>query len=406
MLTIRMTDALKLLPVQRASRWIGRALAAAIAMTLIPTAVSAEPSSRTQTVSGLEQRAREVASEIDTLDRRTNELDEQYNASSLELADLRAKLADNQRSVDAARASLDSNRTIAQGYAVQAYVGTGQTDLIPADDIATDSRKRTYLTSLYGSREQLIDDVAAAQKDLADRSRGLQQATAKVDRSVAELARSRDELAATISARKKIYDTVQGDLAVAVEAERQRREAEAAAAAAAEARTLARRAQSASRPRAVAVVAAPPAIGATSTGRAEAPGAIAVTTASPAPARIASPPPSDAPIAVQVALAQQGDPYRWAGAGPDSFDCSGLVMFAYRDAGLSLPHSSRALRSMSESITEAELQPGDLVFGGSPIHHVGIYVGGGQMVHSPHSGDVVKVSGIYGTSKPVTFGRL
>ncbi len=105
-------------------------------------------------------------------------------------------------------------------------------------------------------------------------------------------------------------------------------------------------------------------------------------------------------------MAQQGDPYRWAASGPDSVDCSGIVMYAYASAGRSLPHSSRALRAMTRSISVDELQPGDLVFGGSPVHHVGIYIGGGQMVHAPHSGDVVRVAGIYSTSKPVSFGRL
>ena len=105
-------------------------------------------------------------------------------------------------------------------------------------------------------------------------------------------------------------------------------------------------------------------------------------------------------------MEQQGDPYRWAASGPNSFDCSGLVMFAYKAAGISLPHSSRALRSMSRSLSPDELQPGDLVFGGSPVHHVGIYIGNGQMVHAPHSGTVVKVSSMYQTSKPVSFGRL
>lgn len=93
-------------------------------------------------------------------------------------------------------------------------------------------------------------------------------------------------------------------------------------------------------------------------------------------------------------------------SGPNSFDCSGLVMFAYAAAGRSLPHSSRALRSMTQRLSVDELQPGDLVFGGSPVHHVGIYIGNGQMVHAPNSGEVVKVESMYSTSKPVSFGRL
>ena len=117
--------------------------------------------------------------------------------------------------------------------------------------------------------------------------------------------------------------------------------------------------------------------------------------------------PAGAAGAIAAALSQQGVPYRWGGATPGKgFDCSGLIMWAYAQVGRGLPHSSRSLYSMTRRISAEQLQPGDLVFGGSPVHHVGLYIGNGQMVHAPHSGDVVKVSGIYSTSKPVSFGRL
>ena len=101
-----------------------------------------------------------------------------------------------------------------------------------------------------------------------------------------------------------------------------------------------------------------------------------------------------AQIAVDTALAQQGAPYVWAAAGPSSFDCSGLVQFAYAAAGISLPHSSRMQSEMGQAVSRDQLQPGDLVFFYSPVSHVGIYIGNGQMVHAPTSGDVVKVASI------------
>jgi cell wall-associated NlpC family hydrolase len=108
--------------------------------------------------------------------------------------------------------------------------------------------------------------------------------------------------------------------------------------------------------------------------------------AAPAPA-----PTEAAQIAVDTALAQQGDPYEWGGAGPDSFDCSGLTMYAYAAAGISLPHSSNLQSTIGTPIADADLQPGDLVFFYSPVSHVGMYIGNGQMVHAGTSGDVVKV---------------
>ena len=99
-----------------------------------------------------------------------------------------------------------------------------------------------------------------------------------------------------------------------------------------------------------------------------------------------------AQIAVNTALAQRGKPYVWAASGPGSFDCSGLTAYAYRAAGISLPHSSRMQSQMGQAVSRDQLQPGDLVFFYSPVSHVGIYIGNGQMVHAPTSGDVVKVA--------------
>ena len=98
-----------------------------------------------------------------------------------------------------------------------------------------------------------------------------------------------------------------------------------------------------------------------------------------------------AAIAVREAHARLGTPYRWGASGPDRFDCSGLTSWVWRKAGVSLPHSSRAQYAGGRKVSQSQVQPGDLVFFGSPIHHVGIYVGGGNMISAPHTGDVVEV---------------
>jgi len=108
---------------------------------------------------------------------------------------------------------------------------------------------------------------------------------------------------------------------------------------------------------------------------------------------------------VQYARSRLGLPYVWAASGPRSFDCSGLMLWCYRQIGISLPHSSRAQINVGQRVSRSNLEPGDLVFFGSPIHHVGMYIGGGQMIHAPSSGDVVKVSSAFrsdyaGASRP------
>lgn len=98
---------------------------------------------------------------------------------------------------------------------------------------------------------------------------------------------------------------------------------------------------------------------------------------------------------VDIAKRYLGAPYVWAASGPNSFDCSGFTMFVYRQVGISLPHSSRAQIGVGERVSRSDLQPGDLVFFGSPIHHVGIYVGGGMMIHAPHTGAVVRIDPLH-----------
>lgn len=100
--------------------------------------------------------------------------------------------------------------------------------------------------------------------------------------------------------------------------------------------------------------------------------------------------------AVQVALSKIGSPYRWGGTGPSSFDCSGLVSWAFAQAGVQVPRTSRAQAQTGAPVSRANLQPGDLVFFYSPVRHVGIYIGNGQMVHSSTSGKPVAVTDIAG----------
>ncbi len=97
---------------------------------------------------------------------------------------------------------------------------------------------------------------------------------------------------------------------------------------------------------------------------------------------------------VSIAKKYLGAPYSWGSAGPNSFDCSGFTMFVYSQVGVSLPHSSRSQINSGQRVSSADLKPGDLVFFGSPIHHVGIYVGGGQYIHAPHTGAVVSIASL------------
>jgi peptidoglycan DL-endopeptidase CwlO len=108
----------------------------------------------------------------------------------------------------------------------------------------------------------------------------------------------------------------------------------------------------------------------------------------------------NAAAAVQYAMAQVGDAYVYGAAGPDAFDCSGLTMMAWAQAGVSLPHSSSAQYSSGPQVAASDLQPGDLVFYYNPISHVGMYIGNGMIVHAANPGSGVTTAGLY--SMPYT----
>ena len=116
---------------------------------------------------------------------------------------------------------------------------------------------------------------------------------------------------------------------------------------------------------------------------------------------VAAPPPASGPvsgrakIAVDTAMAQIGDRYSYGAAGPDAFDCSGLTMYSWGAAGVSLPHSSGGQMGYGTPVSSDQLQPGDLVFYYHPVHHVAIYIGNGLIVHASNYSHPVGVAGVF-----------
>jgi cell wall-associated NlpC family hydrolase len=109
-----------------------------------------------------------------------------------------------------------------------------------------------------------------------------------------------------------------------------------------------------------------------------------------------APPPdgSKASQVISIAMQYLGVPYLWGGMSPSGFDCSGLVAYAYAQIGVSLPHHAASQFNYGVPVSQADLQPADLVFFNG-LGHMGMYIGGGQFIHAPHTGDVVKISSLY-----------
>ncbi|TDC51884.1 NlpC/P60 family protein [Jiangella ureilytica] len=123
------------------------------------------------------------------------------------------------------------------------------------------------------------------------------------------------------------------------------------------------------------------------------------------------PPGDGAQAAVDYAFAQLGKPYEWGADGPGSFDCSGLTMRAWQAGGVSLPHWSVAQAQRVDRVSYSSLRPGDLIFWSdngqaSGVYHVGLYIGGGQMIHAPRPGKDVEVQSVFYWVDPSFYGRV
>jgi cell wall-associated NlpC family hydrolase len=218
----------------------------------------------------------------------------------------------------------------------------------------------------------IIEDVREAKGEMKRRSQKLAKARGEQRTVVNERAARKEAVEAKLAERQQLLSTIEDEIVQleAEERERQRRlreeaerrlEAERAAQAAAEA--------------------------ASSSGGSG--------TSAPAPEIVYAdvPPSRYGNAAVDIAMQYLGVPYVWGGASPSGFDCSGLVVYVYGQIGISLPHYTGSLWQVGSPVSRDQLQAGDLVFF-SGLGHVGIYIGGGQMVHAPHTGDVVKISDI------------
>ena len=367
-----------------------------------------------QDVEGTRAKVQRLAAEMDRLEARASELDEQYLQTGIELSKAETELKKNRDAVADAQARMDQARSEANSYIVSAYMSAGSDVAgLGVGDPNVAVNEKVLMETLHGDRQQVADDLRAAQMDLDDRSADLEQASKALEDKKARQSSIKADLESSVSAQQALLDGANSELRAAVAAEQERQAQAAAAKAAADAAARARaQEQAAARARTATAVGAPtagaPGAGAPARpGRAPAPAKPAAPAPAPAPSLPVAPVGSGAGAAIAAAQSVMGTPYRWAGASPSTgFDCSGLTMWAWARGGRSLPHSSSAQYAATQRISLDQLQPGDLVFFNNPISHVGLYIGGGQMIHSPHTGDVVKISPITRMGKLVRAGRV
>jgi cell wall-associated NlpC family hydrolase len=245
-----------------------------------------------------------------------------------------------------------------------------------AGDVAV---QRFYVETIGSNGQDAMDALRQARLDYGAQRQQLQTVQVKAQAAVAQVDKDRKAAAAADARAQAALGQVKGDLAQLV-AQKQAEEA-AAQAARVRAELLHQQELAASRARAAAAAAAA--------------AATTVTATAGQASYVAPVSGHGASAAIAEAQRQIGKPYSWGAAGPDSFDCSGLTMWAWRAGGVSLPHYTKAQYDATTHVALSELQPGDLVFFGSDFHHEGLYVGGGQMIEAPHSGANVRYASIY-----------
>jgi peptidoglycan DL-endopeptidase CwlO len=325
------------------------------------------------TIASKAAEAKRLEAAIEANGTRISILDEQYNDTRLQIEQANAGLADAEVRIASAKRQSSHLHGMLQGRAAMLYTQAGSRSPFPELD-ASNIQELGSLTKYSDAAAQrddnLIDDLSQARELLNERQDELNKAKAKAVAQEKALDAQRSSIEAAQAKQQDLLSQVKGELATLVKQEQRRREA--AAAAAARAAFAARSSQSSS----------------SSGGSSSGGGHFAPSAPDPnLPA-----PSGGAATAIATARAQLGKPYVYAAAGPNSFDCSGLTMFAWASAGVSLPHSSAAQYASLPHVSQDQLAPGDLVFYGSPIHHVGMYLGGGMYIHAPQTGDVVKIS--------------
>ncbi len=319
------------------------------------------------------------------------ELAEAYNRATADLQSAKVSVALARKQLEADQAVLTLTRAQLRDYALAAYMAGGserELDSFFRADANTVDQRLNYIKSARGNKSQLLDAVTGAAKrvdqQLAQMQRAQQAAQAEQDRIEATRAEASELEANTTDLLEQAHGRL-ADLVAEAEAERARQEREAA---------LAAQAQSQAEHDQASI---PAGGGGSHEGSTVAP-------------FVFSPPAGlrpEAAIAVQAALSQIGVPYVFGGASPSAgFDCSGLMYWAYAQAGIDINRPADYQRDDAIRISFEALQPGDLVFYGEPPSHVGMYVGNEEIVNAPHTGEVVGVKTMFYSSKPMTFGRI
>lgn len=322
-------------------------------------------------VSAKRAQAQSVLAQIQSLDASLEHAVDAYNLANERLDAIQSDLDENR--VDLAIAAVNhrtAQRVLAaRMVAIYTSEETGSTlDVLVGSQSLEDLLDGLETVSRVSDQDsKVLSDVIEFRTDMRRARARLRQARGQQAQLVAERAAHKSSIEGQLGERQRLLSSIKSEI-VAMQAAERRRQAE-----------LERQAR--------ARLAAPQPL-------------IPELAASADPTASGSSPLPSAPPAkyggvVGIAMGYLGIPYVYGGSSPSGFDCSGFVMYVYAQVGVSLPHNAAAQYGYGTPVDRSQLQPGDLVFFNG-LGHNGIYIGGGQFIHSPHTGDVVKISSLSG----------
>jgi cell wall-associated NlpC family hydrolase len=341
-----------------------RRIASGVALVALAATTSVVGSGAAQAQS-VKQRIAAAQAQLHALDQQAEVATERYNAARIKLAAARTAALTAQHHLAAAQQRLALAERSVRAFAVAAYQGQGldTTIGVTASSPQAFLDKVATLQAVANSQTQMLAEVAAAQREQEQAQATARAAFAQQAGATKQMQADRASVVAAAHQEQQILHKLQAREAAIIRAAKARA-----------ARIAAEQAAAALRERAAAAAAAANALASQPVNQPVVRGS------------------GGASVAVQWAYRELGKPYQWGAAGPNSFDCSGLTMYVWAKAGVYLDHYTGSQWNEGAHVSREQLQPGDLVFFGSDLHHVGLYIGNGNMIEAPYTGANVRIS--------------